>query len=109
MLAWGFFESLIETKKFKIKHISVNPNQKLSKQSHKYRAETWTILSGEATVTIDEKVSVIGAGESIQIPLGSIHRLENKSAIVVELIEVQTGSYFGEDDITRYDDIYGRN
>ena len=106
---WGFFENLIENDAFKIKLLSVNPNQKLSKQSHKFRAETWTIISGEATITLDKKVFVISAGESVHIPLGSIHRLENKGTVTLELIEVQTGSYFGEDDITRYDDIYGRN
>ena len=105
---WGSFETLSEGKNYKVKSLTVNPGQKLSKQKHEFRSETWTLISGKGIVTLDEEEFILCEGQSIVIPVGSIHRLENNTKTLLELIEVQTGSYFGEDDITRYDDIYGR-
>ena len=106
---WGSFETLSEDKNYKIKRLTVNPGHKLSKQKHEFRSETWTLISGEGIVTLDDKEIILKEGQSIMIPVGTIHRLENNKEQLLEIIEVQTGTYFGEDDITRYDDIYGRN
>ena len=81
----------------------------LSLQSHKYRSEHWIVVSGIATVTIDQKIKKVEEGSSVYVPCGAIHRMENLGSEPMTLIEVQTGSYFGEDDITRYEDIYARN
>lgn len=105
---WGSFTVLDEGSDFKVKRIVVSPQGRLSLQSHKHRAEHWTVVSGEATVTVGEQVRTLVRGESIDIALGDRHRLENFGDTDVELIEVQFGSYLGEDDITRYDDIYAR-
>ena len=105
---WGWFESLTIDKKFQVKKLHVHPGASLSLQSHKYRAEHWIVVSGEAEVTIDEKVKLVSENHSIFIPLGAIHRMRNPGKKPMELIEVQTGTYFGEDDIFRYDDIYSR-
>ena len=78
-------------------------------EKHEFRSEAWTLISGEGIVTLDEEEILLKEGQSIVIPVGSIHRLENNNKTLLELIEVQTGTYFGEDDITRYDDIYGRS
>jgi mannose-6-phosphate isomerase-like protein (cupin superfamily) len=106
---WGWFESLTIDEKFQVKKIHVHPGASLSLQSHKYRAEHWIVVSGEAEVTIDEEVKLVGENQSVYIPLGAIHRMRNCGENPMELIEVQTGSYFGEDDIFRYDDIYSRS
>ena len=105
---WGWFESLTIDKKFQVKKIHVRPGASLSLQSHKYRAEHWIVVSGEAEVTIDSEVKVINENQSVYIPLGAIHRMRNPGKKPMELIEVQTGTYFGEDDIFRYDDVYSR-
>jgi mannose-1-phosphate guanylyltransferase/mannose-6-phosphate isomerase len=86
----------------------VKPGAALSLQSHKHRSEHWVVVEGSAVVTIDESVKVIGPGQSTYVPLGSIHRLENKEKNMLIIIEVQIGSYLGEDDIIRYEDIYSR-
>ena len=106
---WGWFESLTIDEKFQVKKIHVHPGASLSLQSHKYRAEHWIVVSGEAEVTIDDKVSVVNESQSVYIPLGAIHRMRNSGEKPMVLIEVQTGSYFGEDDIVRYDDVYSRS
>ena len=105
---WGSFEILSEGPGFKVKRISVKPGAALSLQSHKHRSEHWVVVEGSAVITIDESVKVIGPGESTYVPLGSIHRLENREKNMLSIIEVQIGSYLGEDDIIRYEDIYSR-
>lgn len=105
---WGSYESLATGPGFQVKRIRVRPGASLSLQLHHKRAEHWVVLQGLATVTCDERVFDMQANESTFIPLGSKHRLQNKTSEWVELIEVQTGSYLGEDDIVRFDDIYGR-
>jgi mannose-1-phosphate guanylyltransferase/mannose-1-phosphate guanylyltransferase/mannose-6-phosphate isomerase len=105
---WGRFEILMDTEHFKSKRISVWPGQKLSYQSHAKREENWTIVRGEAEVTLDGVVHKLKPGAHIHIPLGAKHRIANPGREVMEFIEVQTGTYFGEDDIVRYSDDYGR-
>lgn len=105
---WGFYEILVITKKFQVKRIMVKPGGKLSLQSHKYRSEHWVIVEGSAKVTLNKIVKYCVEGESVFIPVGTIHRIENPSKSPLFFIEVQTGTYFGEDDIIRYDDIYAR-
>jgi mannose-1-phosphate guanylyltransferase/mannose-6-phosphate isomerase len=105
---WGKFEILHDTSYFKSKIIRVEPGQKLSYQSHSKRAEHWVIVRGQAVVTLDEKEYLVNQGEHIFIPQFSKHRIHNRTGELVEFIEVQVGTYFGEDDITRYQDDYGR-
>ena len=105
---WGWFESLTIDEKFQVKKIHVHPGASLSLQSHKYRAEHWIVVSGVAEVTIGEEVKLVSENQSVYIPLGAIHRMRNPGENPMELIEVQTGTYFGEDDIFRYDDVYSR-
>lgn len=105
---WGSFTVLTEGDGFKSKIIQVKPEGQLSLQSHKHRAEHWVVARGTATVTLGEEKFDLEAGQSIDIPKGAIHRIENFSDAPVDIIEVQYGSYLGEDDIVRYEDIYGR-
>ena len=105
---WGWFESLTIDEKFQVKKIHVHSGASLSLQSHKYRAEHWIVVSGVAEVTIGEEVKLVSENQSVYIPLGAIHRMRNPGENPMELIEVQTGTYFGEDDIFRYDDVYSR-
>ncbi len=110
---WGFFETLILSDSFQVKRIVVNPGAALSLQSHKYRSEHWIVVVGTAKVTVGMNqdaldVKLVQANESVYIPLGAIHRMENPGETPMELIEVQTGSYLGEDDIIRYEDVYAR-
>ena len=105
---WGWFESLILSDCFQVKRICVNPGAALSLQSHKFRSEHWIVVVGVAKVTIDDRVEVVEAGQSVYVPLGAIHRMENPGTQPMILIEVQIGSYFGEDDIIRYEDRYKR-
>ncbi len=105
---WGYFESLTIRDRFQVKRIVVNPGASLSLQSHVHRSEHWIVVAGTARVTIDETVKLVGENESVYIPLGAVHRMENPGKVPMELIEVQTGSYLGEDDIVRYEDIYAR-
>ncbi|MDC0487173.1 mannose-1-phosphate guanylyltransferase/mannose-6-phosphate isomerase [Amylibacter sp.] len=105
---WGWFESLTIDEKFQVKKIHVHPGASLSLQSHKYRAEHWIVVSGVAEVTIGKEVKLVSENQSVYIPLGAIHRMRNPGEKPTELIEVQTGTYFGEDDIFRYDDVYFR-
>ena len=105
---WGYYESIDIGERFQVKRIVVIPGGTLSLQKHRHRAEHWVVVRGTAEVTIGEKVGAVHENESVYIPIGSVHRLANKGKIALELIEVQTGSYFGEDDIERLDDIYKR-
>ncbi len=105
---WGSFENLSIGDRYQVKRISVKPGAALSLQSHKYRSEHWIVVQGNAKVTVNDKIKNLNEGESIYIPLGAIHRLENIGKVPMILIEVQTGSYFGEDDIVRYEDLYKR-
>ncbi len=105
---WGHYETLSLGKRFQVKSIVVKPGGKLSLQSHVHRAEHWVVVEGTATVTIGMTQDLIGENQSVYIPLGEIHRLENKGKVPLQLIEVQTGAYLGEDDIVRYEDVYER-
>jgi mannose-1-phosphate guanylyltransferase/mannose-6-phosphate isomerase len=105
---WGYYESIDMGERFQVKRIVVTPGGVLSLQKHRHRAEHWVVVRGTAEVTIGEKVRAVHENESVYIPIGSVHRLANKGKISLELIEVQTGSYFGEDDIERLDDVYKR-
>ena len=105
---WGFFEVLLESETSKVKILSINPKQKLSMQMHERRSETWYITQGVATVTKSDEVVELYPGESIIIQEKEKHRIENLHDEVLEIVEIQTGSYFGEDDIIRFDDMYGR-
>ena len=106
---WGWFESLVIDEKFHVKRIHVHPGASLSLQSHMYRSEHWVVVSGKAEVTIGNSVELICENQSVYIPQGSVHRMKNPGKLPMVLIEVQTGSYFGEDDIIRYDDVYARD
>lgn len=105
---WGSYRSLENADGYQVKHIVVNPGQALSLQMHHHRAEHWTIIRGEAQVTRDSELHRLKSNESIFLPLGCTHRLENPGQEPVELIEVQLGDYLGEDDIVRFEDVYGR-
>lgn len=105
---WGWFESLVIGGRFQVKRIVVHPGAALSLQSHHHRAEHWIVVEGTARVTIDEEVKLVTENQSVFIPLGAVHRMENPSKVNMVLIEVQTGSYLGEDDIIRYEDVYAR-
>ena len=105
---WGYYELIDMGERFQVKRIVVTPGGVLSLQKHRHRAEHWVVVRGTAEVTIGEKVRAVHENELVYIPIGSVHRLANKGKIPLELIEVQTGSYFGEDDIERLDDVYKR-
>ena len=105
---WGWFESLVNMPGYQVKRLHVYPGAALSLQSHQHRSEHWIVVEGSAVVTIDENVKVISPGQSTYVPLGSIHRLENKEKNMLIIIEVQIGVYLGEDDIIRYEDVYSR-
>ena len=105
---WGWFESLAIGERFQVKRIVVKPGAALSLQSHHHRAEHWIVVQGTAKVTIGESINLVAENESVYVPLGEIHRLENPGKVPVVMIEVQTGSYLGEDDIIRYEDVYAR-
>lgn len=105
---WGWYQTLAASGRFQVKRIVVRPGAALSLQSHVHRAEHWIVVSGTARVTIDGAVSLVSENQSVYVPLGAVHRLENPGKVEMHLIEVQTGGYLGEDDITRYDDLYAR-
>ncbi len=105
---WGHFETLALADRFQVKRIVVKPGAALSLQSHHHRAEHWIVVEGTAKVTIDDTVKLVSENESVYIPLGAVHRMENPGKVDMVLIEVQTGSYLGEDDIIRYEDVYAR-
>jgi len=105
---WGWYETLSLGPRFQVKRIMVHPGGILSLQSHVHRAEHWVVVEGAARVTVGEEVRLLGENQSVYIPLGEIHRLENPGKVDLHLIEVQSGPYLGEDDITRYEDVYAR-
>jgi mannose-1-phosphate guanylyltransferase/mannose-1-phosphate guanylyltransferase/mannose-6-phosphate isomerase len=105
---WGSYQSIDGGPRFQVKRITVKPGGRLSLQKHSKRAEHWIVVRGVARVTIGDKSFVLGENESTYVPLGSVHRLENPGTEPLDLIEVQTGSYLGEDDIVRLEDVYGR-
>jgi len=105
---WGSFTILHDSEEFKVKILEVNPNSRLSYQSHKKREENWVVALGTATVVLDDVEHTLERGSHIFIPTGSKHRLWNKSDNLIKVIETQTGDYFGEDDIIRYEDDYKR-
>lgn len=105
---WGWYESLVFGPRFQVKRIVVHPGAALSLQSHHNRAEHWVVVEGTAKVTIDEQVMLVTENQSVYIPVGALHRMENPGKVPLTLIEVQTGSYLGEDDIIRYSDVYAR-
>jgi len=105
---WGAYDSIDNGERFQVKRITVKPGAALSLQMHHHRAEHWIVVSGTAKVTCGEKTLLLTENQSTYIPLGVTHRLENPGQLPLELIEVQSGSYLGEDDIVRFDDVYGR-
>ncbi|MEW6167348.1 MAG: mannose-1-phosphate guanylyltransferase/mannose-6-phosphate isomerase [Pseudomonadota bacterium] len=105
---WGSYETIASGPRFQVKRIIVKPGRKLSAQMHHHRAEHWIVVCGTAKVSCDGKDYLLGENQSTYIPLGVMHRLENPGKVPLELIEVQSGSYLGEDDIVRFDDVYGR-
>jgi mannose-1-phosphate guanylyltransferase/mannose-1-phosphate guanylyltransferase/mannose-6-phosphate isomerase len=105
---WGFFQSLELGDRFQVKRITVDPGAKLSLQKHFHRSEHWVVVSGTALVTRDDEVTLLRENESIYLPLGCMHRLENPGRVPLDLIEVQSGAYLGEDDIVRVEDVYAR-
>lgn len=105
---WGKYDSIDNGQRYQVKRITVKPGEKLSIQMHHHRAEHWIVVSGTANVTVDGKEILLTENQSVYIPLGAVHALENPGKIPLELIEVQSGSYLGEDDIVRFSDRYGR-
>ena len=105
---WGAYETVDTEDRFQVKRITVNPGQSLSLQMHRHRAEHWVVVRGRAQITRGEDTFELGENESTYIPAGTRHRLENPGTEPLELIEVQSGAYLGEDDIVRFEDAYGR-
>jgi mannose-1-phosphate guanylyltransferase/mannose-6-phosphate isomerase len=105
---WGYYQSIDNGDRYQVKRIVVKPGHKLSLQKHYHRAEHWVVVRGSAEVTRNDEVKMVHENESIYLPIGSVHRLVNPGKINLELIEVQTGSYLGEDDIVRIEDVYSR-
>lgn len=105
---WGWYDSIDEGNRFKAKRIMVKPGEKLSLQKHRYRAEHWVVVQGTAVVECDDQIFKLSENESTYIPLGAVHRLTNPGQVPLEIIEVQSGTYLGEDDIVRLQDDYGR-
>jgi mannose-1-phosphate guanylyltransferase len=105
---WGRYDSIDQGSRYQVKRITVNPGAKLSVQMHFHRAEHWVVVSGTAKVTKGTEAYLVGENESTFIPLGAVHALENPGKVPLELIEVQSGAYLGEDDIIRFEDQYGR-
>jgi mannose-1-phosphate guanylyltransferase/mannose-6-phosphate isomerase len=105
---WGWYDSIDSGPRFQVKRIMVKPGARLSLQMHHHRAEHWIVVSGTAEVTNGDKVILLTENQSTYIPLGTTHRLANPGKVPLEIIEVQSGSYLGEDDIVRFEDTYGR-
>ncbi|WP_280571087.1 cupin domain-containing protein, partial [Chromohalobacter sp. 296-RDG] len=106
---WGIYDSVDHGHRYQVKRITVKPGAKLSVQMHHHRAEHWVVVSGTARVTNGETTYLVTENESTFIPVGQVHALENPGVVQLELIEIQSGTYLGEDDIVRFDDRYGRN
>ena len=105
---WGWYDSIDEAERFKVKRIQVKAGASLSLQKHHHRAEHWIVVNGTAEITCGDKVFLLSENQSTYIPLGEVHRLSNPGTIPLEIIEVQSGSYLNEDDIVRIEDLYGR-
>ncbi len=105
---WGKYDSIDIGERYQVKRITVKPGEKLSIQMHHHRAEHWIVVSGTASVTNGDSIQLVTENQSVYIPVGQIHALENPGKIMLEMIEVQSGSYLGEDDIVRFEDRYGR-
>jgi len=105
---WGYYQSIDRGERYQVKRIVVRPGGRLSLQKHFHRAEHWIVVRGAAEVTLNGAVQLVHENESIYLPIGSDHRLANPGKIDLELVEVQTGSYLGEDDIVRIEDAYNR-
>jgi len=105
---WGKYDSVDNGERFQVKRITVKPGAKISVQMHHHRAEHWIVVSGTAKVQIDDTEQYVTENESVYIPITAVHALENPGKVDLELIEVQSGSYLGEDDIVRFEDRYGR-
>jgi mannose-1-phosphate guanylyltransferase/mannose-6-phosphate isomerase len=105
---WGFYQTVHEGDRFQVKRLSIKPGHKISLQKHFHRAEHWVVVNGTAVVTRDGEETIVRENESIYLPLGCVHRLENPGKVPLNLIEVQSGAYLGEDDIVRFEDSYGR-
>ena len=105
---WGWYDSVDEGERFKVKRIQVKPGASLSLQMHHHRSEHWIVVKGVAEITNGDEVLILKENQSTYIPQGQTHRLKNPSTVPLEIIEVQSGSYLGEDDIVRYEDTYGR-
>src|SRR4030095_5941250 len=106
---WGWYDGIDRGSRFQVKHIMVKPGASLSMQMHHHRAEHWVVVTGTAEVVCGEKRVLVSENESTYIPLGTRHRLSNPGKVPLELIEVQSGAYLGEDDIVRFEDTYGRS
>jgi mannose-1-phosphate guanylyltransferase/mannose-6-phosphate isomerase len=106
---WGAFESIDAGARYQVKRLTVNPGESLSLQMHHHRAEHWIVVSGTARVTCDDKTFLLAENQSTYIPVGATHRLENPGKVALEIIEVQSGGYLGEDDIVRFEDVYNRD
>jgi mannose-1-phosphate guanylyltransferase len=106
---WGKYDLIDTGERYQVKRITVKPGAKLSVQMHNHRAEHWVVVSGEARVTNGDKTFLLSENESTYIPVGVVHSLENPGKVELELIEVQSGNYLGEDDIVRFEDVYGRS
>jgi len=105
---WGSYDAIDAGHRFQVKRITVKPGEKLSLQMHHHRTEHWVVVSGTAKVRIGENTQLVAENESVFIPIATVHSLENPGKVNLELIEIQTGSYLGEDDIIRLEDKYGR-
>src|SRR5690606_21883677 len=106
---WGYYEGLDSGERHQVKHLMVHPGAALSLQMHHHRAEHWVVVKGRAQVTVGDKVTMLEENESVYIPVGTTHRLANPGDEPLSIIEVQSGAYLGEDDIVRFDDVYGRD
>jgi len=105
---WGGYMVLLDDEKYKVKKLIINPKKRFSLQYHNKRNETWTIVKGKLKITVDKYEKIYSYGNTIFVPIGTLHRIENIGDEVAEVIEVQTGTYFGEDDIVRIEDDFGR-
>jgi mannose-1-phosphate guanylyltransferase/mannose-6-phosphate isomerase len=105
---WGWYDSICAGPRFQVKRIMVKPGASLSLQKHHHRAEHWIVVTGTAEVTNGDQVTLLSENQSTYIPIGQLHRLANPGKVPLEIIEVQSGGYLGEDDIVRYEDSYGR-
>ena len=105
---WGGYIILINDKQYKVKKLIINPKKRFSLQYHKKRTEIWTVVKGKLEITVSDKKKIYSYGETISVPVGTVHRIENIQDEAAEIIEVQTGTYFGEDDIVRLEDDFGR-